>query len=93
MTKPTNVLLDSSLRALAERRAQERGMSLSAYIREFIRADDAASRGLTGDIAPLIGLLGNQGTPTDIARDNHEMVSQAFAEEFERKHEERRATG
>ena len=93
MTKPTNVLLDPSLRAMAKRRAQERGMSLSAYIRELIRADDAASRGVTGDITPLIGLLGNQGTPTDIARDKHEMVAQAFAEEFESKHQARRAAG
>ena len=93
MTKPTNVPLDPSLRAVAKRRAQERGLSLSANIRELIRADDAASRGVTGDLAPLIGLLGNQGTPTGIARDKHEMVAQTFAEEFERKHEKRRAAG
>ena len=93
MTKPTNVLLDPSLRAIAKRRAQERALSLSAYIRELIRADDAASRGVTGDITPLIGLLGNQGTPTDIARDKHEMVAQAFSEEFESKHQARRAAG
>ena len=30
MTKPTNVLLDQSLRAIAKRRARERGLSLSA---------------------------------------------------------------
>ena len=78
---------------MAERRAQERGLSLSAYIRELIPEDEAASRSATGDIAPLIGLLGNQGTPTDIARDKHEMVAQAFAEEFERRHEERRVAG
>ena len=41
----------------------------------------------------LIGLLGNQGTPTDIARDKHEMVAQALGEEFERKHQVRRAAG
>ena len=93
MTKPTNVLLDQSLRAIAKRRARERGLSLSAYIRELIRADDAASRGDTGDITPLIGLLGNPATPTDIARDKHEMIAQAFAEDFERKHRGRRAAG
>ena len=89
MTKPTSVLLDPSLRAVAKRRAQERGLSLSAYIRELIRADDAASR----DITLLIGLLGTQGTPTDITRDKHEMVAQAFAEEFEKKPQARRAAG
>ena len=91
MTKPTNVLLDPSLHAEAKLRAQERGLSLSAYIRELIRADDAASLGATGDITQLISLLGNQGTPTDIARDKHEMVAQAFGEELERKHQARRA--
>ena len=93
MTKPTNVLSDPSLRAVAKRRSQERGLSLSAYIRELIRADDAASSGVTGDITPLIGLLGNQGTPTDIARDKRELVAQALAEEFERKHQARRTAG
>ena len=93
MTKPTNVLLDPSLRALAKRRARERGLSLSAYIRDLIRADDAACRGVTGDLTPLIGLLGNEGTPTDIARDKHEMVAQAFAEQFKRKHRAGRAAG
>ena len=54
MTKPTNVPMDSSLRAVAKRRAQERGLSLSAYIRDLIRADDAASRGVTCDITQLM---------------------------------------
>lgn len=93
MTKPTNVLLDPSLHAVAKRRSQERGLSLSAYIRELIRADDAASRGASGDIAQIIGLLGHRGTPTDIARDKHAMVAQAFAEEFERKHRSGWAAG
>ena len=93
MTKPTNVPLDPSLRAVAKRSAPECGVSLSAYIRELIRGDDAASRGVTGGITPLIGLLGNQGTPTDIARDKNEMVAQTFAEEFERKHQARNASG
>ena len=93
MTKPTNVPLDPSLRAVTKCRAQERGLSLSAYIRELIRADDAAFPGVTADITPLIGLLGNQGTPTDIARDKHEMVAEALAKEFKRKHQTRSATG
>ena len=85
MTKPTNVLLDSSLRAVAKRRARERGISVSAYIRELIRADDAASRVTTGDITALVGLLGSTGEPTDIARQKHEMVARAFAENHERR--------
>lgn len=84
MTTPTNVLLDPSLRAVAKRRAQERGLSLSAYIRELIRADDAATRGTTGDITSLIGLLGSRGEPTDITRHKHEMVAEAFTEGLER---------
>ena len=90
MTKPTNVLLDPSLRAVAKRRAQECGLSVSAYIRDLIRADDAVSRGETGDITALIGLLGSQGEPTDIARNKHEMVAQAFGEDYERKQRARR---
>ena len=93
MTRPTNVLLDPSLRAVAKRRAQERGLSLSAYVRDLIRADDAKSRMVSGDISPLVGLLGDQGAPTDIARDKQKMVSQAFAEEFERKNQPRRNAG
>ena len=84
MKKPTNLLRDPSLRAVAERRARERGLSLSAYIRELILADHAASRGVTGDITPLIGLLGSQGALTDISLNKHEMATQAFAEDFGR---------
>ena len=68
----------------------ERGLSVSTYIRYLIRADDAASRGVTGDITALIGLLGSQGEPTDIARNKHEMVAQAFAADYERKQRARR---
>lgn len=78
MTRPTNVLLDASLRAIAKRRALERGLSLSAYVRELIRADDAAARGTTGDITPLVGILGSQGEMTDIARHKHKMIGEAF---------------
>lgn len=75
MTKPTNVLLDPSLRAVAKRRATERGLSMSAYIRELIRSDDAAARAASADITPLIGILGSEGPRTDIARDKHAMVA------------------
>lgn len=34
MTEPTDKLLDPSHRAVAERRAKERGLSLSAYMRD-----------------------------------------------------------
>ena len=85
MVKPTNVLLDPSLRAVAKQRAEERGLSLSAYIRELIRSDDAAARAATADITPIIGILGSGDRPTDIARDKHEMIAQAFGEDFDRK--------
>lgn len=85
MVKPTNILLDPSLRAVAKRRAEERGLSLSAYIRDLIRSDDAASRAATSDITPVIGILGRGDSPTDIARDKHEMIAQAFGGQFEDK--------
>ena len=84
MTKPTNILLDPSLRTVAKRRAAERGLSLSGYIRELIRADDAASRSSNCDITPLVGVLGTGAGPTDIARDKHEMVRRAFGDAFDR---------
>lgn len=82
MATPTNVLLDPALRATAKRRAGERGLSVSAYIRELIRADDAASSAAGGDIAPLIGMLGDGDESTDIARHKHEMIRQAFDETY-----------
>lgn len=89
MTRPTNILLDESSRAVARRRAAERGLSLSGYVRELIRADDAATRRDPGDISELIGILGGSGEPTDIARDKHEMIAQAFGDGFERKRRRR----
>ena len=85
MTKPTNVLLDPTLRAVARRRASEQGLSVSGYIRELIRADDAASRATGGDISPLIGILGTGSEPTDIGRNKHEMVQEAFSQTFDHK--------
>lgn len=90
MAKPTNVLLDPVLRAVAKRRASERGLSVSAYIRELIRADDAA-RATGGDITPLIGMLGAGAEPTDIARNKHEMVQKAFSQSVD--HKQRTPTG
>lgn len=85
MTKPTNVLLDPALRAAAKRRAHERGLSVSAYIRELIRNDDAASAARAGDITPLIGFLGSGAETSDIATNKHEMLQQAFSEVPDRK--------
>ena len=85
MTKPTNVLLDPALRAAAKRRAYERGLSVSAYIRELIRNDDAVAAARTGDITPLIGFLGTGAEPSDIATNKHEMLQQAFSEALDRK--------
>ena len=81
MTKPTNVLLDPSLRVVA---SGERGLSLSACIRELFRSGDAAARASATDITPLIGIMGSEGPQTDIARDKHRMVAEAFNEDFER---------
>ena len=91
MTRPTNILLDPSLRAAAKRRADERGLSLSAYIRELIRADDVAARATSTDITPLIGILGPGTGPTDIARNKREMVEEAFNELFQAKLSRRNA--
>ncbi len=85
MTKPTNVLLDPALRAAAKRRAHERGLSLSAYIRELIRDDDAAAAARAGDITPLIGFLGIGAEPSDIATNKHEMIQRAFSKAPDRK--------
>lgn len=93
MTKPTNVLLDPALRAAAKRRASERGLSVSAYIRELIRADDAAARAAEGNITPLIGMLGTGTEPTDISRHKHEMVQQAFSENLDHKQPTRTGPG
>ncbi len=74
-----------ALRSAAKHRARERGISVSAYIRELIRADDAAARAAGGNITPLIGILGTSTEPTDIARHKHEMVQQAFSENLDHK--------
>ncbi len=87
------MLLDPALRAAAKRRAGERGLSVSAYIRELIRADDAAARTAGGDITPLIGILGTGTKPTDIARHKHEMVQQAFSENLDDKQPARTGRG
>ena len=89
MTRPTNVVLDESTRAVAKRRASERGLSMSGYIRELIRNDDEASRVDSGDLTAIIGILGSGGEPTDIARDKHEMIARAFSEDFEERRRRR----
>lgn len=93
VAKLTNVLLDPVVRAAAKRRARERCLSVSAYIRELIRADDAAARATEGDITPLIGVLGTGTEPSDIARHKHEMVRQSFSENLDRKRPNRARPG
>ena len=76
---PTTVMLSPALRAAAKRRASERGMSVSAYVRELITEDDARSSP-SGDISLLIGLMGDDLEPTDIGRDKHEMIREAVVQ-------------
>ena len=79
MARPGNILLDTCLRAAAKRLAAGRELSVSAYIRGLIRAGTGA-RASVCDISPLVGILGTGAGPTDIARDKHIMVRQAFGE-------------
>ena len=85
VTKPTNVLLDPSLRAIAKQRAEERGLSLSAYVRELIRSDYAEAAGASADMTALVGILGDDGEPTDIGGNKHEMVRAASDEQLRSK--------
>ena len=79
MTQPTNIVLDPGLRAAAKRRANERGISVSAYIRDLIREDDARSRAPTADISSIFGIAGDGGGPTDMARDKHRLIGEAVS--------------
>ena len=79
MARPTNIVLDPGLRAAAKRRASERGISVSAYIRDLIREDDARSRATDVDISSISGILGDGGGPTDMARDKHRLIGEAMS--------------
>ncbi|WP_419929275.1 hypothetical protein [Candidatus Poriferisocius sp.] len=37
------------------------------------------------DLTPLIGILDRGDRPTDVARDEQEMIDEAFGQEFDRK--------
>ena len=82
MARPTNILLAAYLRAAAKRLAAERGLSVSAYIRELIRADDIREQASGCDISSLIGILGTEAGTTDISRHRHIMVRQASSARF-----------
>ncbi len=73
------------MRAAAKRRADELGLSMSAYIRELIRSDDAAARAANCDITPLIGILGSGIGPSDIANEKNKMIDEAYGEDFDRR--------
>lgn len=79
MARPTNIVLDPGLLAAAKRRAGERGLSVSAYIRDLIREDDARSRAPAADVSSISGILGDGGGPTDIARDKHRLIGEAVS--------------
>jgi len=79
VARPTNIVLDPGLRAAAKRRASEQGLSVSAYIRDLIREDDARSRAPAADISSISGILGDGGGPTDIARDKHRLIGEAVS--------------
>ena len=79
VAQPTNIVLDPGLRATAKRRASERGLSVSAYIRDLIREDDARSRPPKADISAIFGIAGDGGGPTDMARDKHRLIGEAVS--------------
>lgn len=80
MTRPTNIVLEPELRAAAKRRAAKLGISMSAYIRDLIREDEARSSTPAGDISLIAGILGDGGGPTDMSRDKHRLIDEAFAD-------------
>lgn len=79
MTQPTNIVLDPGLRATAKRRANERGLSVSAYIRDLIHEDDARSSSPAADVSTIFGIAGDGGGPTDMARDKHRLIGEAVS--------------
>ncbi len=81
-TKPTNVLLGPERQTTAKRLARERGISLSAFLRELIDDAAAESSATRGDISCLIGLFGDDPdhVDIDIGRDKHKLISEAFVD-------------
>jgi hypothetical protein len=74
MKQRTQILFDVEDHRLARKRAAERGISLSEYVRQLVRSDGGATT--AADASGLIGLGSSGGS--DVARHKDEYIAEAL---------------
>jgi hypothetical protein len=78
MMARTQVTLEPELQRRARKRATELGISLAEYVRRLV-AHDLGTSSATTDVSNIFDLGSSGGS--NIARDKHAMIAQAFADE------------
>jgi hypothetical protein len=82
MNARTQVTLDPEMQRQAQAKAAELGISFAEYVRRLV-AQDIGNRKPKADVSAIFDLV-TDGPPTDIARDKHTMIGEAFAQDHAR---------
>jgi hypothetical protein len=83
MNARTQITIDPEMQRQAHAKAAELGISFAEYIRRLI-ANDLGEPKPKFDISELFDLV-KDGPETDIGRDKHKMIGEAFWQEHLRK--------
>lgn len=89
MNARTQITLDPETQRRAHAKAAELGVSFAEYVRRLV-ANDLGEPKQKFDISVFFD-LGESIVPTDIARDKHEMIGDAFWKDHLRKTGRKRA--
>jgi hypothetical protein len=79
MNARTRITMDPEMQRRAEAKAAELGISFAEYVRRLV-ASDLGEEKDKPDISVIFD-LGASPEPTDIARDKHKMIGEAFWDE------------
>ena len=76
MNARTQIKLDPELQRQAQAKAAEMGISFAEYMRRLV-SQDLGTPKRKADISVVFD-LGASGEPTNVARDKHKMIDEAF---------------
>jgi hypothetical protein len=82
MNARTQITLDPEMQRRAQAKAAKLGISFAEYVRRLV-AQDVGRRKPKANISAIFDLV-TDGPQTDIARDKHAMIGDAFRREHER---------
>lgn len=80
MNARTQITLDPEMQRRAQAKAEELGISFAEYMRRLV-AQDLGPAPRKADISVMFNFV-DSDEPTDIAKNKHQMIAEAFWDEY-----------